>query len=236
MSGTKAPQTRTLTDDCYACRLTPDGTVTMTGVVSINDARDFNSRIRYHDEPFCTVDLSKGRFVEDEKEEVHETFRGFSHSGGEYSERVVKAKCDSLQIVLEELKAGIVILPASAKRKHLNCCIKNKSIVYVVVADNSKLFSMKGDEIWNKKGTILIHQQPKKPMHCKCGDCEKAVSSAFAMKNADNEFVCGKCQEKYINVLGVLYMKDDPRFIDARDKARKYYRAINGHKQTSKND
>ena len=233
---TRCSSAQTATEDGYACKLAPDGTVTMTGVVSINDARDFRSRIRYHDDPFCTVDLSKGQFVEEEREEVREIFRGVSHSAGVYSERLVKAKCDSLQIVLEELQAGVVILPASAKRKHLNCCIKNKSIVYVVVADDSKLFSMKGDEIWNKKGTILIHQQPEKPVHCKCGDCGKAISSAFAKKNVDNEYVCSKCQEKYITVFGVLYMKDDPRFIEARDKARKYYRAISGHKQPGKND
>lgn len=212
----------------YVCESTPDGTVTISGVVTMNEARTFRYINKYRHNPYCTVDLSKGQFIEEEGEEVRETFRGFSHSGGVYSGRLVKAKFDSLQIALEELKAGVVILPSSAKRKHLNTCIKNESVAYIVVSDDSKLFSMKGDDIWNKKGTILIREQSARPTHGKCADCGTPVSSAFTLKNADNEPVCKDCEDKhkYINIFNILYKRDDPRFIEARDHAREVYKAI----------
>lgn len=135
-----------------------NGAVTLAGLVTVNDAKSFPYR-KADGTSYSIVDLSQGEYIEEVIEEIRTVCLGYSHSGGVYCDRRVNAKYNSLQVLLEKLSAEVVILPPSVTRKQMNACMRNQRISQIHVTDDCKLFSMKDGNVWNKKGTILIHQQ-----------------------------------------------------------------------------
>ena len=189
----------------------------ISGNVTVKDARSFPGWAD-NNSFYVTVDLSSGQF--EESEEEYRRFYGMSHSGGVYGPASIK-KVYALQILLECLHAGTVILPANVTKKMLNVCIKNSNIGQIIVTEDCRLFSMKDGSIWNKKGTILIHEQYGAPKFVTCEGCGSSVMESVTGKTVDGGFVCPQCFKRFITYYGeygsyilyngLYYHEDDPR-------------------------
>ena len=202
---------------------TIDDKIVVSGEVTVKDARSFPMRAE-NNNYYVTVDLSQGQFEETE-EETHRCY-GMSHSGGVYGTAYMK-KVSALDIFLECLHAGTVILPANVKKRQLKICIQNRDIAQILVPEDCRLFSMKDGNIWNKKGTELIHSQGGAPVFVSCEGCGGTVIQSKCGHTVDGGYVCPRCQYTetifgrygtYVDVWGTFYRKDDPRLKDALAK------------------
>lgn len=98
------------------------------------------------------LDLSDSNFGEQEERKCS----GMSHWGSAGS--VWVSTVEVIKRILETVTADVVILPDDIARRHINAIKKNGSIKSVRVSENCKLFSMIGDDLYNKKGKILIYK------------------------------------------------------------------------------
>ena len=89
------------------------------------------------------------------EKESWSVFLGYSHSGPVYGSSGVR-DVEIFRRLLEKVTADTVILPDNVARRHLNTILDNKNIKKVKVSENCKLFSMVGEDLYNKKGTILM--------------------------------------------------------------------------------
>ena len=199
---------------------TIDGKTVISGEVTVKDARSFPMR-EENNSYYTTVDLSQGQFEETE-EEVRRCY-GMSHSGGVYGPAYMK-KVFALDIFLERLHAGTVILPVNVKKRQVKLCIENRDIARILVTEDCRLFTMKEGNIWNKKRTELIHSQVGEPDFVTCVGCGSRVIKSSCGITVDGGYVCPCCKYtesifgcygSYVDVWGKYYHKDDPRLKDA---------------------
>jgi hypothetical protein len=108
---------------------------------------------------FKVIDISEAEFVE--KDIVEQMCLGWSHSGPVYANRMCTYHYDYLELLLRNIYTQEIILPPYAKRKHMNRIKDSGCIERVIVTDDSKLFSMKDGDVYNKKGTILVFKNKK---------------------------------------------------------------------------
>ena len=199
---------------------TIDKKIILSGEVSVLDVINFpiwEENGDYH----YIVDLSQAVFLEEE--EQHRRSMGMGHSGPVYVGETTVIKISALQKLLERLLTGTVILPACVTRKQLNTCIKNRFIGKIIVPDDCRLFSMKDGSIWNKKGTILIHEQHGDPEFVTCEECGCSVLASVCGKTIDGGLVCPDCIMRlttfsgycgtYVLHKGLYYKESDPRLI-----------------------
>lgn len=104
---------------------------------------------------FKYIELDLSDIIIKEESEKWQTFLGFSHSGPVYGASGEK-KIDVFNKLLSEISAHIVYLPDDVARRHVNTINKNNNIKSVKVSENCKLFTMLGDDLYNKKKTKLI--------------------------------------------------------------------------------
>lgn len=103
---------------------------------------------------FKVLDLSQAIFGEEE--ETYQIILGYQCNfvpvyGGSGVRTV-----DVLKRLLENLKASLVILPDDVARRHLNAINRNERVLAARVSENCKLFSMVGEDVYNKKQTTLV--------------------------------------------------------------------------------
>ena len=168
-------------------------TTIISGPVSVNEARKVSQWGPgggfYH-----TVDLSQGQFGV--KEETGYACLGYGHSGPVYFSRKSTKTVDALPVLVDRLFAGTVILPASVTKKQLTACVKNEMVGRFVVPKDCKSFSMKDGSIWNKKGTILIHEQPETADLVKCDLCGRLTLRPYIERTEDGKLACPHCRLK----------------------------------------
>lgn len=202
-----------------------DNKVVISGEVSVWDAERFPIWKKNGDY-YQVVDLSQAHFMEEEQ--CYRRSLGWSHSGPMYYGGTLTKKVNALQTLLENLHAGTVVLPADVTRKFLNVCIRSENIGYILVPDDCRLFSMKDGNIWNKKGTILIHEQ-RTPVFVKCEGCRRSFIASAGGKTVDGGLVCPDCQRRsdytightgtYIPFDGLYYYQNDRRLKERLSEA-----------------
>lgn len=111
------------------------------------------------------LDLSQAEFGEEDEDYV--VCLGYSHSGPVYGASGVR-KVDVLKRLMEDLTTKTLVLPDNVALRHINAIIKRNNgkahIFAVRVSDNCKLFSMVGDDVYNKKGTKLVFKAQPFPL------------------------------------------------------------------------
>lgn len=200
---------------------TNDNKVVVSGEVTVLDAINL-TRWNVTGDYFLIIDLTQAQFTEED--EKYRRCMGMSHSGPVYVGEEKVRKVSALQTLLERLRAGTVILPASVTKKQLNICIKSESIGQIIVPDDCKLFSMKDGSIWNKKGTILIHEQHGAPEFATCECCGRSFLASAGVKTVDGGHICPYCKMTFYNPYGgggpyipfgdLYYHEDDPRLAE----------------------
>lgn len=205
---------------------TIDNRVVISGEVSVWDAERFPIWKKNGDY-YEIVDLSQAHFMEEELS--YRRSLGWSHSGPQYYGRTLTKKVSALQTLLENLHAGTVVLPADVTRKLLNVCINSENIGCILVPDECRLFSMKDGNIWNKKGTILIHEQEGTPVFVRCEGCRRSFVATAGGRTVDGGLVCPDCQRRsdftighsgtYIPFEGIYYYHNDPRLFEKLSEA-----------------
>ena len=118
----------------------PDSKLSLTDITKME-------RYRYK-----VLDLSMGNFGEQEERKCS----GMSHWGACGS--VWVSTVEIIKRVLETVTADLVILPDDIARRHINTIKKNERIKGVRVSEKCKLFSMIGEDLYNKKGSILMYK------------------------------------------------------------------------------
>lgn len=201
---------------------TIDNTVVITGDVTVQEAERFPTWKKNGDY-YETVDLSQATFSEYEYTCQRGTRLGHSgltaHGRGTATKRV-----DTFLTLLDRLHAGTVILPSGVTRKQMNACIKSGTIGRIIVTDDSRLFSMKDGDIWNKKGTLLVHKQDGAPAFVTCEGCRRSFIASAAGKTVDGGLVCPDCQShsghiigtsgRYFPFNGIFYKMGDARLAE----------------------
>lgn len=202
-----------------------DNTIVVSGKLSVWEAERF-PQWKENGDYYVAVDLSGVDSVDEEI--AYRRSIGMSHCGPIYVGNTLAKTVNTLQIIVEKLHAGTVILPAYVTRKILNTCIRNKDIGVIVVPDDCRLFSMKDGNIWNKKGTILIHEQKETPVFVKCEGCRRLFIASAGGKTVDGGLVCSDCQRNsesfightgtYTLFKGLYYYWNDPRLREIAEK------------------
>lgn len=107
---------------------------------------------------FEVVDISEAKFIEEDKE-IRLDY--VTPNGPVYGTKTRVSHFDYLEMFLRMIITDEIILPPYAKRKHMNRIKDSSCIERVIVTDDSKLFSMKDGDVYNKKGTILVFKNKK---------------------------------------------------------------------------
>lgn len=107
---------------------------------------------------FEVVDISEAKFIEEDKE-IRLDY--VTPNGQVYGTKTRVSHFDYLEMFLRMIITDEIILPPYAKRKHMNRIKDSDYIERVIVTDDSKLFSMKDGDVYNKKGTILVFKNKK---------------------------------------------------------------------------
>lgn len=124
-------------------------TIKLTGKVSLEDIQRKIEGIFYD-----VIDASEAEFGE-EIEEWYQ-FLGYSHCGPVYGAARLR-KVDVLSRFIQNAWTERLILPGEVMRRHLNRIISSPRIRFAQIHPDSKLFSMDGDIIKNKKGTKILY-------------------------------------------------------------------------------
>lgn len=134
--------------------------VSLTGAVSLQQVKEITSS------QYGVIDLSQAEFGE----EVETYYVGM----GSYTLVERQRAVDVLARLLEGLCALEVILPDNVSKRHMNAVSKNIRIMSVRVRETCKLFSMQGNDVYNKKKTILVFS-PRPLDLCKCTCCGREI-------------------------------------------------------------
>lgn len=106
---------------------------------------------------YKVLDLSRAIFGQEE--EAYQIILGYGcNYAPVYGGSGVRT-VDVLKRLLENLRASLVILPDDVARRHTNAINKNENILAARVSENCKLFSMVGEDVYNKKKTKLVFPQ-----------------------------------------------------------------------------
>jgi hypothetical protein len=160
-----------------------NGELALVGRVPLNVVKTL-TRFEYE-----TLDLSRAVFEEEEEE--YSVYMGYGHRGPYYGGSRVR-KVDVLKRLLENVTALTLILPDDVARRHMTAINGNKMIFSVHVSENCKLFSMVGDDVYNKKKTTLLFT-PRSVVFCKCEKCGNSVLKDKLLPLATGGYVCMDC-------------------------------------------
>lgn len=141
----------------------------LVGPVTLKDVKKIKGT--YYE----VIDASEAEFGEEE--EKWQQVLGYTHHGpvyGREGERTVEV----LTRFIEKVWTDCLILPASAKRRHLNRAITSQTIRMVQVSPDSTLFGMRGDLVTNKKGTKIFYDPTSLP----------SVSSYYDDQESSDEY------------------------------------------------
>ena len=138
---------------------------------------------------YTILDLSRAVF--EEEQESYSVCMGYGHSGPVYGSSGVRT-VDVLKRLLENVTALTLILPDNVARRHMNVINGNKRIFSVRVSENCKLFSMVGDDVYNKKKTTLVFT-PRPVVYCNCERCGKSFLKDNLLPLATGGYVCREC-------------------------------------------
>lgn len=171
------------------------GKVSLIGAVTLEDVKMI-TKLEYE-----IIDLSQAVFGED----IETYYVGM----GKYISSKRHRPVDVLTRLLENLDALDVILPDNVGKRHMNAISKSIRIYSVRVLDTCKLYAMQGDEVYNKKKTILVFS-PRPLDHRKCACCGKDIpynriyhipygerTGSRFLHNIGNELVCKQCFSSY---------------------------------------
>lgn len=173
-----------------------DGKVSLIGAVTLADVKMI-TRLEYD-----VIDLSLAVFGED----IETYYVGM----GKYTSSKRHRSVDVLTKLLEDLDALEVILPDNVGKRHMNAISKSIRIYSVRVLDTCKLYAMQGNEVYNKKKTILVFS-PRPLDLRKCACCGKDIpynriyhipygertGSRFLYNSIGDELVCKHCFNSY---------------------------------------
>ena len=169
-----------------------NGKVSIIGAVTMADVMMI-TKVEYD-----VIDLSQAEFGED----METYYVGMGRYSLSRRERAV----DVLKRLLEELDALEVVLPDNISVRHMNAVSNSMRIYSVRVRDTCKRYAMQGNEVYNKKKTVLVFS-PRPLDLRKCACCGKDIpynrvyhipygertGAKFLYGNIGDELVCKHC-------------------------------------------
>ena len=172
-----------------------NGKVFLIGTVSLEDVKIIKGF------EYDVIDLSQAIFGEETE--------AYSVGMGKYTISHRHRTVDVLNKLLEELDALEVVLPDYVAKRHMNVISNNIRIYSVRVLDTCRLYAMQGDDVYNKKKTILVYS-PRPLDLRKCACCGKDLpynrayhipdgrqTGSWVSYKTDDELVCKNCYKAY---------------------------------------
>lgn len=164
---------------------------------------------------YDVIDLSQAVFGQD----IETYYVGM----GKYTSSKRHRSVDVLTKLLEDLDTLVVILPGNVAKRHMNVISKNIRIYSIRVLDTCRLYAMQGDEVYNKKKTLLVFS-PRPLDLQKCACCGKDIpyfrlyhipegcqKDSRLRYEIGDEMVCKNCYQAYYEkcvYCGLSYRRD----------------------------